>query len=72
MHHKQLTASTLARLHQNQVALGEAVWQLAKWIEQRGSTEVAQGVQAQLQLLTINSAAINQALTELIDSHLDT
>jgi hypothetical protein len=29
-------------------------------------------VQAQLQLLTINSAAINQALTELLDSHLKT
>jgi hypothetical protein len=72
MHHKQLTAATLARLHQNQVALGEAVWQLARWIEQRGSTEVAQGVQAQLQLLTINSAAINQALGELLDRHLDT
>lgn len=72
MHHKQLTAATLARLHQNQVALGEAVWQLARWIEQRGSTEVVQGVQAQLQLLTINSTAINQALTELIDSHRNT
>jgi hypothetical protein len=70
MHHKQLTTTTLARLHQNQVALGEAVWQLTKWIEQRGSTEVSQGVQAQLQLLTINSAAINQALAELIDSHI--
>ncbi|MDP2244211.1 hypothetical protein [Pseudomonas sp.] len=72
MHHKQLTASTLARLHQNQVALGEAVWQLAKWIEQRGSTEVAQGVRAQLLLMTQNSALINQALSELIESQLDT
>lgn len=72
MHHKKLTASTLARLHQNQVALGEAVWQLAKWIEQRGSTEVAQGVRGQLLLMTQNSALINQALSELIESQLDT
>lgn len=71
MHHKQLTTSTLTRLHQNQVALGEAVWLLAKWIEQRGSTEVTQAVQAQLQLLAINSAAVNQALAELIDSPLN-
>lgn len=65
MQDQQLQAATLARLHQNQVALAEAVWLLAKWIEQRGSTEVAAGVQQQLQLLAKNSASINQALTEL-------
>lgn len=65
MHDKALLAATLARLHQNQVALGEAVWLLTRWIEQRGSTEVSLAVQGQLQLLAKNSASINQALTEL-------
>lgn len=67
MDDQQLLAATLARLHQNQVALGEAVWQLARWVEQRGSTEVAAGVRQQLQLLASNSLSINQALGELCE-----
>ncbi|MEX6503682.1 hypothetical protein [Pseudomonas zhanjiangensis] len=65
MDEQQLQAATLARLHQNQVALAEAVWLLAQWIGQRGSTDVADGVRQQLQLLANNSASINQALSEL-------
>ena len=55
----------LYRLNQNQNAIGAAVEELAIWIDQRGSTEVAERIHLYLETLTENSDAIAEALAEL-------
>lgn len=37
-----LLVSLLKRMNENQLALGPAIEELSNWVEQRGSTEVAQ------------------------------
>lgn len=56
----------LYRLNQNQNAIGSAVEELAIWVEQRGSTDVADRVRAHLETMIENSDAIAEALAELV------
>lgn len=56
----------LYRLNQNQNALGEAIEELAIWVEQRGSVEAAQQVKQHLKVLVDNSDGIAEALADLI------
>jgi hypothetical protein len=46
-----LLASLLTRINENQLALGAAVEELAVWVEQRGSTDVANNVRGALETL---------------------
>jgi len=43
-----LLASLLKRMNENQLALGAAIEELSNWVEQRGSTEVAQNIRGAL------------------------
>ncbi|WP_417693939.1 hypothetical protein [Pseudomonas sp.] len=60
-----LLASLLTRINENQLALGAAVEELAVWVEQRGSTEVANNVRAALETLDQNAGFISIALISL-------
>lgn len=60
-----LLASLLTRINENQLALGAAVEELAVWVEQRGSTDVANNVRGALETLDQNVGFINLALISL-------
>ncbi|WPN62678.1 hypothetical protein QMK47_24655 [Pseudomonas sp. P9_35] len=60
-----LLASLLKRMNENQLALGAAIEELSNWVEQRGSTEVAQNIRGALETLDRNSGFITLALASL-------
>jgi len=60
-----LLASLLTRMNQNQLAIGAAVEELAVWVEQRGSADVASNVRGALDTLDKNLEFINLALLSL-------
>lgn len=60
-----LLTSLLTRLNENQLALGAAVEELAVWVEQRGSTDVAENVRGALEILDQNAGFISLALISL-------
>lgn len=57
-----LLPALVYRLNQNQIALGSAIEELGIWVDQRGSTEVAERVQRHLETLIENSDFIAEAL----------
>ncbi|MDO8707108.1 hypothetical protein [Pseudomonas sp.] len=60
-----LLASLLTRINENQLALGAAVEELAVWVEQRGSTDVASNIRGALETLDQNEGFIKLALISL-------
>ncbi|WP_338473899.1 hypothetical protein V3H56_22800 [Pseudomonas sp. MS646] len=60
-----LLASLLKRMNENQLALGAAIEELSNWVEQRGSTEVAESIRGALDTLDRNSGFITLALASL-------
>ena len=60
-----LLASLLKRMNENQLALGAAIEELSNWVEQRGSTEIAQNIRGTLNTLDGNAEFITLALTSL-------
>ncbi|MDI2593102.1 hypothetical protein POF45_16945 [Pseudomonas sp. 681] len=60
-----LLVSLLTRINENQLALGAAVEELAVWVEQRGSTDIANNVRGALETLDQNAGFINLALISL-------
>lgn len=60
-----LLATLLKRMNENQLALGAAVEELSNWVEQRGSTEVAQNIRGALETLDGNEGFITLALASL-------
>ncbi|VXB78631.1 conserved hypothetical protein [Pseudomonas sp. 8AS] len=68
MQDRQLvTATTLALIHQNQVALGEAIQLISAWFQRHGVSEVTGSLQAHLELLVNNSLLINSRLAGLLE-----
>ncbi|MOA30443.1 hypothetical protein D3C78_1515340 [compost metagenome] len=62
-----LTTTTLALIHQNQVALGEAIQLISTWFQRHGVSEVTGSLQAHLELLVNNSLLINSRLAGLLE-----
>ena len=60
-----LLVSLLKRMNENQLALGAAIEELSNWVEQRGSTEVAQNIRGALETLDVNAGFITLALASL-------
>ncbi|AOE77043.1 hypothetical protein A7318_00190 [Pseudomonas lurida] len=60
-----LLASMLKRMNENKLALGAAIEELSNWVEQRGSTEVAQNIRGALDALDENAGFITLALASL-------
>ena len=60
-----LLVSLLKRMNENQLALGAAIEELSNWVEQRGSTEVAQNIRGALDTLDENAGFITLELASL-------
>jgi hypothetical protein len=65
MEDKSLLVSVLKRLNENQLALGAAVEELSNWVEQRGSTDIADNVRGALAALDKNEGFLTLALISL-------
>ena len=65
---RDLLPALLYRLNQNQLAIGSAVEELAIWIDQRGSTEVADRVREHLATLEQNAEFISSAIVDLMEA----
>ncbi|MHA6138480.1 hypothetical protein ACX3YC_13725 [Pseudomonas mohnii] len=60
------TPALLYRMNQNVMALGSAIEEIGIWIDQRGSTEASNRINAHLQVLEGNVDAIAELMADLI------
>lgn len=67
MSERHVVANTLALMHQNQLALGESIQLISTWCKRQGLSELTQGLQVQMQLLTRNALQINHRLQDLLE-----
>ncbi|NWF09270.1 hypothetical protein HX810_16535 [Pseudomonas salomonii] len=61
----KLIASLFDCLNQNQLALGAADEELSNWVEQHGSSDIANNVRGALETLDENLVFIRQGIAEL-------
>lgn len=66
MSNADLLPSLLFKINQNQLALEAAIMELALWVEQRGSAEVAGNVRGALDTISKNEEFINMSLAVLM------
>lgn len=66
MRNSGLLPSLLFKINQNQLALEAAVMELANWVEQRGSAEVAGNIRGALDTISKNEEFINITLAVLM------
>lgn len=66
MRNSGLLPSLLFKINQNQLALEAAVMELASWVEQRGSAEVAGNLRCALDTISKNEEFINITLAVLM------
>jgi len=62
MPNTDLLPALLTKFNENQLALGAAIEELSNWVEQRGSTEVADNIRAALWSLDNNLEFITMSL----------
>jgi hypothetical protein len=56
----------LFKINQNQLALEAAIMELANWVDQRGSSDVADNVRGALDTISKNEQFINLSLAVLM------
>lgn len=66
MPNSDLIPSLLSKLYENQLALEASILELSNWVEQRGSTEVAENVRGALDTLDHNQDFIKMTLAVLM------
>lgn len=66
MPNSDLLPSLLFKINQNQLALEAAIMELANWVEQRGSAEVAGNISGALDTISKNEEFINITLAVLM------
>ena len=66
MPNSDLLPSLLFKINQNQLALEAAIMELANWVEQRGSSDVADNVRGALDTINRNEEFINLSLAVLM------
>lgn len=66
MPNSDLLPSLLFKINQNQLALEAAIMELANWVKQRGSSEVADNVRGALNTISKNEQFINLSLAVLM------
>jgi hypothetical protein len=66
MPNSDLLPSLLFKINQNQLALEAAIMELALWVEQRDSAEVAGNVRGALDTISKNEEFINLSLAVLM------
>jgi hypothetical protein len=62
MPHSNLLPSLLLKLNENQLALEAAIMELTNWVEQRGSSDVAENVRGALTAIDRNEEFIKMTL----------
>jgi len=65
MPNSDLIPSLLSKLYENQLALEASIMELSKWIEQRGSADVAENVRGALHTIDENEEFIKLTLAVL-------
>ncbi|MFY0727189.1 hypothetical protein [Pseudomonas sp. NFX15] len=66
MPNSDLLPSLLYRLNENQIALEAAIMELALWVEQRGSSDVAGNVRGALEAIDKNEEFIKLTLAVMM------
>ncbi|ANJ58440.1 hypothetical protein PMA3_26055 [Pseudomonas silesiensis] len=66
MPNSDLLPSLLFKINQNQLALEAAIMELANWVDQRGSSDVADNVRGALDTISKNEQFINLSLAVLM------
>ncbi|MGF6512968.1 hypothetical protein ABH912_000434 [Pseudomonas sp. BT76 TE3572] len=66
MPNSDLLPSLLFKINQNQLALESAIMELALWVEQRGSADVASNVRGALDTINKNEEFIKMTLAVLM------
>ncbi|WLH92829.1 hypothetical protein PSH87_13030 [Pseudomonas sp. FP453] len=66
MPNSDLLPSLLSKLYENQLALEASIMELTNWVEQRGSTEVAENIRGALHTIDQNEEFIKLTLAVLI------
>lgn len=66
MPNSDLLPSLLSKLYENQLALEASIMEISKWVEQRGSAEVAENVRGALTAIDDNEEFIKLALAVLM------
>ncbi|MFJ2709750.1 hypothetical protein ACIOZM_02545 [Pseudomonas sp. NPDC087346] len=61
-----LLTSLLFKINQNQLALEAAIMELTKWVEERGSSDVAENVRGELYVIDHNGESIKMSLAVLM------
>ncbi|WP_448109851.1 hypothetical protein [Pseudomonas azerbaijanoccidentalis] len=63
---EDLLPSLLFKLNDNQLALEAAILELSNWVEQRGSTDVANNVRGALEAIDKNEEFIKMTLSVMM------
>lgn len=66
MPNSDLIPSLLSKLYENQLALEASIMELSNWVEQRGSSEVAENVRGALHTIEDNDEFIKLAIAVLM------
>ena len=66
MSNSDLLPSLLFKLNENQLALEAAILELSNWVEQRGSSEVADNVRGALEAIDRNEEFIKMTLAVMM------
>lgn len=66
MPNSDLLPPLLSKLYENQLALEASIMELSCWIEQRGSTEVAENIRGALHTIDDNEEFIKLTLAVLM------
>ncbi|WP_219268801.1 hypothetical protein [Pseudomonas sp. Xaverov 259] len=66
MPNSDLLPSLLSKLYENQLALEASIVEIANWVEQRGSADVAENVRGALHTIDENEEFIKLALAVLM------
>ncbi|MES2231795.1 hypothetical protein PVE_R1G2256 [Pseudomonas veronii 1YdBTEX2] len=66
MPNSDLLPSLLEKLYENQLALEASIMELSNWVEQRGSTDVAENVRGALETISTNEKFIKLTLAVLM------
>ncbi|WP_248739519.1 hypothetical protein [Pseudomonas sp. MWU12-2029] len=66
MSNSDLLPSLLFKINENQLALEAAIMELTLWVEQRGSTDVAENVRQSLAAIDRNEEFIKMTLAVLM------
>ena len=68
MSNSDLLPALLSKLYENQLALESSIMELSKWVEQRGSADVAENIRGALTTIDDNEDFIKLTLAMLLDT----